>query len=818
MHYLGNGYRKFNMIYGNQSHHNVHIEKTKVMNLSKNICITQDKQLGISAKNVSLIKNSLLNAIKHIEITQDILAEQEILTANLKDISIEQKTLAIRDTLTTNFKDILLNQPNKFSFFDRDLTKFQNERLTFFGKNMTIESEQNLVLFEKDILIKNIFSLLPGLVDLDISKIYSVEHLVNINVDEPSLANKKNLIDISVEDEFSLNNFFSNDLIVNGQNLLHKYFQTDIITSISTEINKEFTTNIKIDINTVINNTSLIDIIYQPELLIDNICTAIITNQNTIIDKIISSDISFAQEKINVQTAVTKEITLDEIIRMQKVRCAEIMVEKNIPINSSGITNIITDELATWVSSIINREISCNQITEIDKTQMIDMIIEDYCNKVIAQEKIFNIDYDVEASSQNSKTCYVEETISKAKGIKDFGLEEDNLTQRIVNHTVDVNDITSQTERIVNHTVDTNDITSQTERIVNHTVDTNDITSQTERIVNHNMYSQQDVLSDKATQKDLNLNSKLSIKKEQPHSIAVTPYMRINRLAKKYINIATTKKLFIQKSIKNIRLSNYKQIVRYNSQNISIKKETATIKSSLQPIQVDDIQKKLIFKSRLWFINRCDYKDLLCIPKDYNYRDNPCIRDNDEVIPENLGVVYPKNFSKTVDEHPISYGKTIGLENTEVSVNVLVDVVNILMMFWAKFSAAFWGYTGAQGVLAIVETLHEWLTLEDSIEQQLKLGTKEDYDKAYRWVRWHAEAVVLAASLESGLKANVYVGNLIEILVNYLEDHHMDVVPIFENIQAMDEYRTLNNNDVNYDLKVINDKFKGRRNTIINNN
>ncbi len=115
----------------------------------------------------------------------------------------------------------------------------------------------------------------------------------------------------------------------------------------------------------------------------------------------------------------------------------------------------------------------------------------------------------------------------------------------------------------------------------------------------------------------------------------------------------------------------------------------------------------------------------------------------------------------------------------------------------------------------MVDSIYEFITLETSREEQIKENVKEQYDRAYKWLRWEGEKMALFARHDMDLRGNYYVGLMLEELIFYMVDHHFDVLPLFEDVNKMDEWRTMFNRDVNKDIKFVLDKVKGIRHKIL---
>lgn len=210
--------------------------------------------------------------------------------------------------------------------------------------------------------------------------------------------------------------------------------------------------------------------------------------------------------------------------------------------------------------------------------------------------------------------------------------------------------------------------------------------------------------------------------------------------------------------------------------------------------EVNDYHKLKLWQ-RFWFLLPKDQTDNLILPDcDYPYEDEPV---------------------DGIDKHPVQAGKDINIGEIPLAINIMIDLINILIFMWCKFYNAFWGCTGSRAVLDTVMYVYEWLNLETSINEQLKKGSKEHYDRCYRWLRWEAEKVILMARNDTRLNGNYYVQLLIENLIQYMLDHHFDVMPIFKDIEKMDEWRNIFSNYVENDIGWVINKIKGIRHKIL---
>jgi hypothetical protein len=194
---------------------------------------------------------------------------------------------------------------------------------------------------------------------------------------------------------------------------------------------------------------------------------------------------------------------------------------------------------------------------------------------------------------------------------------------------------------------------------------------------------------------------------------------------------------------------------------------------------------------RWWWLNPTEPRDNLIIPnKDFNY---------DSSLLNNPDYEYLR-----YDNHPISWGNDWGIDFNipayAVSIEIMLDLVNILIMIWHSNVQAWMCCSGKESMQFIMELLYDWYTLDTS-----KPNT--DYYRAYRWIRWEAEKVYFL-NLDTGLQA---VGVLIANLIDYLKYHEFNSVSFWRNLKAMAIERNFNRMAQNGDLMKPLDKKKGKR-------
>lgn len=194
---------------------------------------------------------------------------------------------------------------------------------------------------------------------------------------------------------------------------------------------------------------------------------------------------------------------------------------------------------------------------------------------------------------------------------------------------------------------------------------------------------------------------------------------------------------------------------------------------------------------RWWWLNPTDPRDNLIIPnKDFIY--------NEELLNN------PYYEYLRFGNHPIGWGNIWGIDWNipayAVSIEIMLDIVNILVMIWHDNVQGWLCCSGKESMQLIMEFLYDWYTLGTS-------KPNADYYRAYRWIRWEAEKVYFL-NLDNGLQA---IGILIANLIDYLKNHEFNLVPIWRNPKAMDIERNFNRIAQNGDLMKDLDKTKGKR-------
>ncbi|HCL4438634.1 hypothetical protein AL714_02840 [Clostridium botulinum] len=216
---------------------------------------------------------------------------------------------------------------------------------------------------------------------------------------------------------------------------------------------------------------------------------------------------------------------------------------------------------------------------------------------------------------------------------------------------------------------------------------------------------------------------------------------------------------------------------------------------AIKQIYVPNKNKFIEITKRWWWLKPTNPTDKIIVPnKDYIY--------NNDLL-NNLDYEYLR-----FNNHPIEWGKDWGVDYNippmTISIEIMLDLTNILIMIWHKNTQSWLSCTGKESIQFIMELIYDWYTLDTS-------SPNIDYIRAYRWIRWEAEKVYFC-NIENGLQA---IGLLIANLIDYLKQHHFNLVPVWNNPKAMEIEREFNKAATNGDIMRDLDKLKGKRNYMI---
>lgn len=164
------------------------------------------------------------------------------------------------------------------------------------------------------------------------------------------------------------------------------------------------------------------------------------------------------------------------------------------------------------------------------------------------------------------------------------------------------------------------------------------------------------------------------------------------------------------------------------------------------------------------------------------------------------------------NRHPIPFGKDLGTKEIPIHINIMVEFINILLLMWQYRFLAFSGQVGIQAIYGLVNLVYEWLTLETSQQAEFI----DEYYRCFRWLRWEAEKTYNIAKADPKLNGNKWIYYMINEMIDYMEMHHVDVIPIIEDIRKTHDWRNVFS-DPTFDIQFMLDKFKGDRKRIISN-
>jgi len=286
----------------------------------------------------------------------------------------------------------------------------------------------------------------------------------------------------------------------------------------------------------------------------------------------------------------------------------------------------------------------------------------------------------------------------------------------------------------------------------------------------------------------IEVEQQVKLKKEK-HKLDVMKEINIDKIAE---SIAINKTLKLEKEKNKLYIEPIVKLIKEKPE-----------------LYVEKDEQCLKMYKRGWFLRTVAPTDLLIVPKeDYPYNDYPAVV---EAFYEDWDVYYWRHEkTKYLKKHPIPFGTELGIEHTEVSIEILVDMVNIVLMLWSKFYYAFQQFHGVGAVKSMIQVIYNWLTLETSIEEMNTKGSYDDYMKVYRFFRWEAEKIVHKAKSDYTFGGNYWIEQYIEELFGYLLKHHFDRVPIFKCIVKMDFMRDILR-DPQGNIDFVLDKIKGMR-------
>ncbi|EKS4345288.1 hypothetical protein QB607_003293 [Clostridium botulinum] len=222
---------------------------------------------------------------------------------------------------------------------------------------------------------------------------------------------------------------------------------------------------------------------------------------------------------------------------------------------------------------------------------------------------------------------------------------------------------------------------------------------------------------------------------------------------------------------------------------------------------------------RWWVLNPTSPFDRKILPFDYDYSKMPLVSNNNII-----------KTSKVINQHPISFapymidgnngGKDLdfGTKEIDVSIEIMLDMVNIVGMIVLQDVSKFKNCTGQEALEFILELIFDWLSMDSTIRKMEQNNSREHYLRGYRWIRWEAEQLWFEADENHTIYKNLgikFAGALLGKLIEYMKYHHFDIVPFWRNLRFMDVERQFNkakNKDIFKDV----DKIKSHRHYMLN--
>ena len=174
------------------------------------------------------------------------------------------------------------------------------------------------------------------------------------------------------------------------------------------------------------------------------------------------------------------------------------------------------------------------------------------------------------------------------------------------------------------------------------------------------------------------------------------------------------------------------------------------------------------------------------MPLDYRYKEQPI---KGVVNSKTEGLSYPftaKDERTVTKEHPMPDGWEQGTEEIDVSIAIMANIIDYGYVLKNTYKQVYERYTPSQSLKHFVNLFYEWLNeqvpnvsyhvpgyvMTDEKNDPEKY--RADYWRLYRWIRWHAEAIIqnLSDSELNVLDGNAHIDLLLNQLIRYFNDHH----------------------------------------------
>lgn len=307
---------------------------------------------------------------------------------------------------------------------------------------------------------------------------------------------------------------------------------------------------------------------------------------------------------------------------------------------------------------------------------------------------------------------------------------------------------------------------------------------------------------DNAGLTEMSMADYFSVKKDTERPMFIDTYTSLSDF--NFVGITKDKNRLLENiTLIPIVAEKYRALNKFKATDINIEKARETLKNiELRKSTNFDYNNSVQFlklNKRWWFIRPTNLKTKINIPViDYPYEQEPI-----------LGVT----------KHPIEDFTNMGMDDINISVEIVLELVNIVMHWWHHSYNDLFSGMGDEAVQGLMSVLFDWYNLASSQEQRDK-QTNEEYERVFRWIRWEAEKVYFDFKNDSEnnliYNGNYYIEILTRNLLEYVEYHHYMVVPMYKSLKKMDIMRAIMGDDPQGDIMTeLPDKIKGDRNYTI---
>jgi hypothetical protein len=686
-----------------------------------------------------------------------------------------------------------------------------------------------------------------------------------INVEEGRNLGKFGNTEIGIDKERSLGEYGDTEINVDEGKNLGKFDNTEISIEKSSMLSKSDLSKISISVSEMLDEYGDTNIGIDRNMMLDKVDTNKITIQVSIgLGKLDMKEIAIEQLSPFLEKFVGNEINIDRPNFLNKIQISEIFVNVSEMLSKDGDKEVIIDR-NVFLDSDDTNLISINNPNYLNNPSIFNISIKE--ELFLSKDSLKKISVDVNRflDSDELRDIAVSDSVSLDKiDLNEISIDEGNIMLIPDNmRKIRIDDVKEMLDKVVTKDINIDEISLLVrDAITRINIDDFEMLDRVDftniSIDNPNMLSHDEVTDISVVEPDflgkmklteisideLNELERMSLKdifvdesnmldKISLKGISIDEFNMLSRLDFKDINMDTTS--FLDKIItKQIDLDALKFLGRPNVRDISI--DEIQMGSLINPrrisvdssIMLSDIGYKLInlqsnillgkdfdkkiskvdpnswleILERWWFIRPTEPKDRISIPSiDYPYETQPVMG---------------------LEQHPVQEFKGMGTEDIWVSIEIIVELTNIVMHWWHHSYNELFRGMGDEVLQGMMRVLFSWFNLDYSKKQMEEKGATEEYKRVFRWIRWEVEKVFFL--YKEDLKNNkLYHGNhymeiLVENLLSYIEFHHYMIVPLSGNLNRMDSMRNIlgTDSDPQGDI-MINppDKVKGDRDYII---